>query len=113
MDTLIYYEGTGTTTCNNYSSSYSSTSGQSTGGTDSHSVTYSLDGSGSYDLFTAKLNLSTTYSYQNSWSSSITQGSSQSASFNICSPPLTYSGPPFVEVYKDNVYGTFMFYPTT
>ena len=113
MDQIIYYEGAGTPSCQTYSASYSNTGSETSGATDTHSVTYSLDGSGSFYGLTAAMHLSQTFTYINSWSSTISQGSSQSASFDVCAPPLNYAGLPYVAIFKDNLYGTFMFYPVS
>ena len=113
MDQIIYYEGDGTSSCQTYSASYSNTGSETSGATDTHSVTYSLGGSSSFYGLTAAMHLSQTFTYINSWSSTISQGSSQSASFDVCAPPLNYAGLPYVAICKDNVYGTFMFYPVS
>ncbi len=50
-----------------------------------------------------------TLKWTNQWGHDTTQGSGQSATLSITGPPYGYTGPTSVQVYKDNVYGTFMF----
>ena len=62
---------------------------------------------------TVKLSVASKWSTTNQWSQKVTNGTSQAASFTIY-PPLAsdnYTGPTAIQVWKDNVYGTFMFYP--
>jgi hypothetical protein len=49
----------------------------------------------------------------NKWSTLSTQTSGQTAAFSIVGPLSTdnYTGPVSMQIWKDNVYGTFMFYP--
>jgi hypothetical protein len=99
-----------------YTSDYSSTSVAGRLAKDTYSVGYSIDGSASAAFLAAvstKSSSSVTYTYSNQWSSSVTSGTTQSANFTIY-PPLAsdnYTGPTAIQVWKDNVYGTFMFYP--
>jgi hypothetical protein len=60
-----------------------------------------------------QLKASTTFTYTNTWSSTVTSGTSQAANFTIYRPLSTdgYTGPINMQIWKDNVYGTFMFYP--
>jgi hypothetical protein len=99
-----------------YNSSYSNTSEVGKSAKHSYSVTHSVDNAGSVDFFIKfdlKLTAANTLTYANQWSSAVTAGTSQSANFTIY-PPFAadnYVGPTAIQVWKDNVYGTFMFYP--
>jgi hypothetical protein len=106
----------GQPTTQSFSSNYSGTSVSGQAAKDTYSVGYSLDGDvqGSFFLsLKTTMAFTTTYSYTNQWSNTVTAGTSQSASFTIV-PPLStdgYTGPTALQVWKDNVYGTFMFFP--
>jgi hypothetical protein len=99
-----------------YSASYSNTTEAGKQAKDTYSTSYSVDGAASFN-FLVKLNtmLSTTLSlsYSNQWSSKVTNEASQEASFTIFPPVAAdnYVGPTAMQVWKDNVYGTFMFFP--
>jgi hypothetical protein len=99
-----------------YSSSYSSTSGQGRSSKDEYTASYSISGTASFDFlvkFEQKLKTTSSITYANQWSQTATNGASQSANFTIF-PPFAadnYVGPTAIQVWKDNVYGTFMFYP--
>ena len=83
---------------------------------DSHTTIYVVDATASASFFaTASVEFSSTstYEYSNQWSSTVSSGTSQTMNFTIV-PPLStdnYTGPTAMQVWKDNVYGTFMFYP--
>jgi hypothetical protein len=99
-----------------YTSVYTKNGNQTTGGSTKYSVGYSIDGTLSLSFFASafgKLHVSTTVTYTDTWSSSVTSGTSQSANFTIYRPLATdnYKGPINMQIWKDNVYGTFMFYP--
>ena len=102
--------------CTMYNETYTATSMKGEGSIDIHTVSFTFD-SGNIPLFNNYVNVDlksvTTYSYTNKWSSTITNGTSQSASFNLCGPLSTdnYQGPTAMVVWKDNIYGTFMFFP--
>jgi len=97
-----------------YNSSYSTTSTAGQSATDSHSVEVSV--SGSIPITSADIDVDlkaqTTWTWTNMWSSTQTSTAGQTANFSIVSPLPTdgYTGPTSIGVYKDNVYGTFMFY---
>jgi hypothetical protein len=63
--------------------------------------------------FALDVKTSDTYTSTNKWSSSINGGAGQTASLSITGPAASdnYTGPTTIQVWKDNVYGTFMFYP--
>lgn len=99
-----------------YTSSYNSTDSSSQGGSDKYTVGYTIDGTLSASFFgtaLGQLKASTTFTYTNTWSNTVTSGASQSANFTIYRPLYTdnYTGPINMQIWKDNVYGTFMFYP--
>ena len=106
----------GQATGQTYTSSYTATSVAGQTAKDTHSVTYSFDTKASVTFILAVSTDSSEddmYSYSNQTSHTITSGTSQSANFTIF-PPLStddYTGPTAIQVWKDNVYGTFMFYP--
>lgn len=96
-----------------YSTSYSSTSTQGQGATDSYKVSYATQGEeGFLGLAEAKLDVSLAYTYTNKWSASIQNKTTQNAQVVVYGPLLNdnYVGPTNYAVYKDNVYGTFAFY---
>lgn len=100
-----------------YASSYSSTTAAGKTATDSYESSYSIDQTGTLTYYgvrlTARMATTTKWSTTNKWSSTVTNGTSQSANFTIFPPFSTdnYTGPTAIQVWKDNVYGTFMFYP--
>jgi hypothetical protein len=63
--------------------------------------------------FTLDVKTSDTYTSTNKWSQSNNGGDGQSAMLSITSPASTdnHTGPTTIQVWKDNVYGTFMFFP--
>jgi len=97
-----------------YNSSYSTTSTAGQSATDSHSVGVSV--SGVIPIISADIDIDlkaqTTWTWTNMWSSTQTSTTGQTANFTIVSPLPTdgYTGPTAIGVYKDNVYGTFMFF---
>ena len=99
-----------------YSSQYSATSTLGSTSKDTYTVSYSNDTSANIDFivkFQAKLNFTTTFTTSNSASSTQSSSATQSANFTIFPPVAAdnYTGPTAIQVWKDNVYGTFMFYP--
>lgn len=98
-----------------------STSSAGRGASDTRSVGLAVDlnfgVSANALLFKAKFSLdiktSDTYTSTNKWSSSIDGAAGQTASLSITGPAASdnYTGPTTIQVWKDNVYGTFMFYP--
>jgi hypothetical protein len=96
-----------------YTSSYQTTTTAGMTATDSHSVGLSFSGTIPWSEFVqSKLSITTTWTWANTWGSLLTNTSTQSANFSITSPLLTdgYTGPTAITVWKDNVYGTFMFH---
>src|SRR6266513_379148 len=94
-----------------FNQSYQTTSTQGTTATDEHSVEFSLSDKGSFlGWFNANYTASQMFKWTNKWGHQVTQGSGQSAKLSITGPSdCTYSGLTNVQVYQDNVYGTFMF----
>ncbi len=95
-----------------YNSSYSTTSTAGQSATDSHSVEVAVAGTVAVSYIKLDLKAQTTWTWTNTWSSTQTSTAGQTANFTIVSPLPTdgYTGPTAIGVYKDNVYGTFMFY---
>jgi hypothetical protein len=106
----------GQPTSQTFTSSYTGTSVEGQTAKDKYTVGYSLDGNvqGAFFLsLKTMMAVSTSYTYTNQWSNTVTSGTTQSANFTIV-PPLStddYTGPTAMQVWKDNVYGTFMFFP--
>jgi hypothetical protein len=97
-----------------YNGSYSTTSTAGQSATDMHSVQVAVSSSIPLGSTTveADLKAQTTWTWTNTWSTLQTSTNGQTANFSIVSPLPTdgYPGPTAIAVYKDNVYGTFMFY---
>ena len=99
-----------------YSISTQSTTSQGQGASDTHSAGLAIDDTLSGGIFgtkvTASLKISNTYSTTNKWSTLLNGGSGQTASLSITGPAATdgYTGPTTIQVWRDNVYGSFMFY---
>jgi len=87
------------------------TAGQ--GATDAYTVTYSTTGGANFfGIVGADFSTKSSYDSTNEWSKTINNGKTQSASVTIYGPLEKdgYSGPTAFTEWKDNVYGTFMFY---
>lgn len=96
-----------------YNSTYTTTSTAGQSATDSHSVEVSVAGSIPINTYVeVDLKAQTTWTWTNMWSTMQTAAKGQTANFSIVSPLPTdgYTGPTAISVYKDNCYGTFMFY---
>lgn len=63
--------------------------------------------------FASKLQFSSTYTTTDMWSSTLNSQVGKTASYSITGPQYSdhYTGPVSFQVYRDNVYGSFMFYP--
>jgi hypothetical protein len=97
-----------------YTSSYNSTSTLGQGAKNTFQLGFSIDGSVTYgSAFKATLTVSDDLTWTNQWSHAITNGTLQTANFTIVGPASTdnYTGPTAMQVWKDNVYGSFMFFP--
>lgn len=101
-----------------YSIAYQSTSSTGQGASDTYSVGLAVDAKFNTGLIIAKVDteikLSNTATWVNKWSSTATSTVGQTAALSITGPATSdnYTGPTRFQVWKDNVYGTFMFYPT-
>jgi hypothetical protein len=107
------FEDNGTQTL--YTVNYSSTKTQGQGASDTHSVSFSVGGGGAFlGILDTTLKNQNTLTWTNKWSETTTKMVGQTAAINIAepSPSNGYDGPSQFEVYQDNVYGTFMCYPT-
>jgi hypothetical protein len=106
----------GQATGETYTSTYTSTSSTGQGAKETQSTSFSIDSSASASFIAkamADFSVSQQYTTVTQWSKTITNSGSQTANFTIF-PPLAsdnYTGPTAMQVWKDNVYGTFMFYP--
>lgn len=98
-----------------YSSTYTSTSTQGQSAKSTYSVSFTVAGQASVSFFADVAdNFSVTdkITYTNQSSSTVSSGTSQSMSYSVVPPAVgTYSGATQVQVWKDNIYGTFMFFP--
>ena len=81
------------------------------GASNSFSVEYSLT-AGLKGALTDQIQTSTTTMWKDQYSASQTNTVGQTDAYSIAGPLATdnYSGPTSIEVFQDNVYGTFMFY---
>ena len=66
-----------------------------------------------FATYKATLKVSTTYTVTDMWSSAINSTIGKTASYSITGPASSdnYTGPVSFQVYRDNVYGSFMFFP--
>ena len=93
--------------------------GQGSSDTRSVGMTVDLNFGSSINLsifsasFALDVKTSDTYTSTSKWSSSTNGAAGQTASLSITGPASTdnYTGPTTIQVWKDNVYGSFMFYP--
>ncbi len=116
VDLIFNYVPSATPVTETYTSSYNTTSAAGKNATEEYTVGYSIEG-GASAAFIAGLSgtfkVSATLTYTNNWSSTVTSGKTQSANFTIVEPVYSdnYTGPTAMQIWKDNIYGTFMFYP--
>ncbi|MDP9008954.1 MAG: hypothetical protein M3N91_09670 [Pseudomonadota bacterium] len=97
-----------------YTSLYNSTSTIGQGAKSTFTLGISFDGSVSFvNAVKTEISVSNTMTTTNQWSHAVGGGTSQTANFSIVGPASTdnYSGPTALQVWKDNIYGTFMFFP--
>lgn len=81
-----------------------------------YSVGFTLDWSSKVDWVAevaSDIKLTSTYQWSDSWSSTINSQTGKTASYSITGPASTddYTGPVSFQVWRDNIYGSFMFYP--
>lgn len=76
-------------------------------------ITFSADGNVWGTDYSAELKIATTYTTTDMWSSTLNSTAGKTASYSITGPQASdnYTGPVSFQVYRDNVYGSFMFYP--
>ncbi len=95
------------------SATTTNTAGQSAKST--YTVGFTVSGQASADFFADvkdNFSVSDKVTYTNQASHTITSGTSQSMSYSVVPPAVgTYNGATQVQVWQDNVYGTFMFFP--
>jgi len=90
--------------------SYETTSTQGQTATDEYQVGISKSVETSFlGWFTNNFTSSSSTTWTSSVMQEYTVGSGQSAAASITGPSYGYTGPTDVQVYKDNIYGTFMF----
>ncbi|MBZ5694138.1 MAG: hypothetical protein LAN36_02125 [Acidobacteriia bacterium] len=99
-----------------FSSSYQMTTTSGQGAQDTYDVEFSVDRkfTGNFGIqIGVELKSSTKTTWANKWSELTTQMVGQTAGLSITGPATSdnYTGPTDIQVWKDNVYGTFMFYP--
>jgi len=100
-----------------YSLSSQATSSAGRGSSDTYQVGLSIDAKLNVGLLIAKvkteIKIDNTATWVNKWNTLSTSSSGQQASLSITGPAASdnYTGPTRIEIWKDNVYGTFMFYP--
>jgi hypothetical protein len=88
---------------------YQTTTTQGKSSTDQYTVAYTRSGSvGAKNFFQANIVVTDQLQWQNKWTSQHSQSTTQSSSFSITGPPSGYTGLTNVQLYKDNVYGTFL-----
>jgi hypothetical protein len=65
------------------------------------------------DIMTASLKLSGYLQWTNKWTSTKNNSTLQTQTLSVKNPLVTdaYAGPEQIQIWKDNLYGTFMFYP--
>jgi len=91
-----------------------STTGQSA--TSTYKTSFSIDFDTGADVIAtlgADLKASSTYTTTDKWSSSVNRTTTKTASLSITGPATSdnYTGPTQFQVWRDNIYGSFMFYP--
>ncbi len=109
----VDFENYGTTTTPQLT--YQATNQTGEGGSSTYSLALSLGGSTSFqNILSASLTNQQTLMWTNKWSELTTTMTGQQATAHITEPGtnVPYSGPIQFGVFQDNVYGTFMFYPT-
>lgn len=100
----------GQPTTTTYSVGYQTTTVNGQSATDSYSVAFTKSsGFGFGNWFSANSTSTTSLAWQNKWGHEASTASGNKATVSITGPPAGYTGSTSVQVYKDNVYGTFMF----
>jgi hypothetical protein len=92
-----------------FTETYQTTSVQGRSATDDYTVAYSRAGDVNFFGFLqANLILTNALTWENKWTSQTSQSSTQTSTFSITGPPFGYTGKTNVQLYKDNIYGTFL-----
>lgn len=98
-----------------YSSASTSTSATGQTAKTTNTVSFTVSGHASAAFFASvgeNFSVSDKITYTNQSSSTVTTGTSQTISYSVVAPAAgTYSGATEIQVWKDNIYGTFMFFP--
>jgi hypothetical protein len=99
-----------------YSVSTQTTSSQGQSAQYTYSTSFTIDyntGANFVGSLTADLKVSNMYTTSDKWSSTRNSGSGKTAMLSITGPAVgdNYTGPVTIQVWRDNVYGSFMFYP--
>jgi hypothetical protein len=91
--------------------STSTTTTQGKSATDAFSIGFTKTSGVSFgNWFSANFTNTQTLGWSNTWGHDVSHGSGSEATATVTGPSdCTYGGPTDVQVYKDNVYGTFMF----
>lgn len=98
------------------SAQYQTTATSGQAATDTYQVGFTTDlnaHAAFLQQFSIDVKTSNTFSWMNKWSSTRTNTAGQSASLSITGPASAdnYVGPTEFNLFQDNVYGTFMFFP--
>jgi hypothetical protein len=113
VDTSFPYAPTTNPSLKQVTSTYQKTSTQGQSATDTHTTTVTVETTGGFPLIgNANLKVTGSYESTNNWSNSTTTTDTQTSTINVTPPNVTdmYEGPTTILVFKDNVYGTFVFY---
>lgn len=97
-----------------YTLSTQTTTSQGQGASYIYSTGYKIDLKTSASLFakvSISLESSNTYSTKDAWSSTLNSTVGHTATLSITGPASAITGPTEYQVWRDNVYGSFMFYP--
>jgi len=99
---------------NQYSVAATTTSTKGQGAQNTYQVGFSvMNDSGFGALLSAHIKITNTYTTTDRWSQTNTSGSTNTASLSITGPATSdnYIGPTQFQVWRDNIYGSYMFYP--
>jgi hypothetical protein len=108
---IIHFQPSGNSTP--YTIVYGDTTTQGQQASASYSVSNSVNGSDVFlSLWNENVKYQNTLTWTDQWSETTTNTTTQTVTLTINEPTGSYGGPTQFEVYKDNVYQTFMLYPT-
>jgi hypothetical protein len=99
-----------------YTEATQTTSSAGQGAQTTSKTTYSIDfktGANVIAELSAEVQFSSTYSTTDKWSSVVNSTIGKTATLSITGPATSdnYTGPTTMQVWRDNIYGSFMFYP--